>query len=262
MLRKVLIIIAALTSILIAFSQNKPKTNIQNAPIYTLFSPMTLVKNSFTSGTVPLLTKATTGNTLTLTDGKGCEGTAATFNNKFGYSKDWKLSFIYSASGGGILADGIAVSIHNDALGIMAVGASGSGLGCVTPNTNNFCGDYSPISQPPIKNSVNLLFDILHSQVRITTVNNSGVQAVYASGFFSYSLILSGVPVQIDIRYESSTNKLTYSMNNGMATFTKYNTINLSTYIGGSTAYLTLTGGTGANYSTQKITKLWMMANI
>ena len=176
-------------------------------------------------------------NVLTLTDGAASENSAFWFNAPL-YIGAFSASWTYQATAGttATLADGMAFVLQNDGRGTSALGGAGGGLGYggITPSAalefnlypNNTVGialrsggdtggPYNPTTPVDLSNG-----DLI------------GVFVHYANGILTVTL--------------TDTNQAT-------SYTASFNAGNLATTVGGDTAYVGLTGGTGGSDANQMV---------
>jgi hypothetical protein len=138
--------------------------------------------------------------------------------------------------------------------GTSAVGPSGGGLGYGPDNVTN----PSNSANSPVGKSVAVKFDIVNNAGEGT--NSTGlyqngasptVQAVTLTGGVN---LRSGDTFKAHITYNGTTLTLTLTDQvNTSLTFTTSWTVNIPSVVGGSTAYVGFTGGTGASVANQDI---------
>jgi hypothetical protein len=178
------------------------------------------------------------GTTFTLTNGGGGEATSG-FSNLTQSITGFNANFTYTATGG---ADGAAFVLQNDPRGTGALGDAGGSLGYGNGG-----------SGAPIVNSAALEFNLYTGAGPVgTTLATNGATGHYTAS--SPVVLNSGNPININVTYNGST--LTYLATDTVtaATFTKtYNNISLPTILGGNTAKVGFSGGTGGITSTQAI---------
>jgi hypothetical protein len=176
--------------------------------------------------------------TFTLTNGGGGEASSG-FGSASQPITGFNANFTYTATGG---ADGAAFILQNDSRGTAALGDTGGSLGY------GFGGAGTAIG-----NSAALEFNLFTGAGPVgTTLATNGATGNYTA---SAPLVLnSGNPINVNVTYNGST--LTYVATDTVTanTFSKtYNNISLPTIVGGNTAKVGFSGGTGGITSTQAI---------
>ena len=177
---------------------------------------------------------AITNNVLTLTDGNNSEGRSAFDNTPVATTGNFIASFTYTPSGS-LAADGVAFVLQNE--GPTALGGSGGALG------------YSGIS-----NSIAIALNIYSGSGVGTNLFTSGSIGTFNST--SPVTLNDGDAQNITLIYNAAAQTLSETITDQVAgkTFaTTYTGVNLSSIIGGGTAYVGFTGGTGGATSTQTI---------
>lgn len=173
------------------------------------------------------------GTTLTLTDGGGSEARSA-FNATVQNITSFTTSFTYTDVGGGG-ADGFTFAVHNDPRGAAALGDPGGSLGY---------GGNAKIT-PSAADSFNIF------GTAATGYSTNGGKEVGSTGTVN---IANGNPINVTLRYSGGptlTETLTDTVT-GAKSFKAY-AANIPGAVGGSTAYVGFTGGTGGVASTQRI---------
>jgi len=181
---------------------------------------------------------------LQLTDGLSNEAGTAWFNTPVNMQK-FSTNFLFQLSNP--LADGITFSIQD--AGLTVLGPPGGGLGY---------GPDAPGGTAGIANSVAVKFDLYSN-------NGEGADStgLYTNGtspttpavdMTSSGLDLhSGNAISAALVYDGT--KLTLTLTDGVAnkTFTTSWTVNIPQIVGGNTAFVGFTGGTGGLAASQKI---------
>jgi hypothetical protein len=216
-------------------------TNLQGGPISSSASALTVQA-------VPMLNTTglgwglngvpgpatISGDVLTLSTGAGSTARSAFYNYPL-YIGAFTASYTYQDVGGGG-ADGVVFVLHNDPRGTTALGAAGGplGYGGITP-------------------SVGLLFNIFGT-AGIAFRTNGVTGAPYTAS--TPVNVAGGDPIDVVVRYASGVVQVTLSNTVSAATYgTTYLVGNLSTLVGGDTAYVGFTGSDGGVVSTQTISK-------
>ena len=186
------------------------------------------------------------GNSVTLTDGMPMgEARSAFFNTPQSITAGWTASFIYRATnpGGICFCDGAAFIFQNASAGASAVGFGGGDYGYVgiTPSA---AVEFSPDSAGLSPGGPGTGF------YQDATAQSSGIPLNSTAPVFLNSLD----PIQVMISYDGSTlfesladlaNSNTFSIS--------YNSVDLPAIVGGSTAFIGFSGGTGGGTSLQTI---------
>jgi T5SS/PEP-CTERM-associated repeat protein len=184
---------------------------------------------------------------LTLTDDGGAEASSAWFsipqtNNSF------TASFIYQASGS-LQADGVTFVLQN--VGLTALGTVGGGLG--------YCGIGASVAF-----EINIYSDA--SGGRGTSFDTNGVTADCSGGTPYTSTapvnLASGDPISVTVTYTGNLlNETLFDLVTSDSFTTNY-TVNISTAVGGGTAYVGFTGGTGGLTSIQTISNFMYQSSV
>jgi hypothetical protein len=178
------------------------------------------------------------GTTFTLTDGGGNEGNSG-FDQLAQSIAAFNASFTYTATGG---ADGAAFILQNDPRGVTALGDTGGSLGYGFGNGGT-----------PVGNSAAIEFNLYTGAGPVgTAFATNGATGRYTD---SAPVVLnSGNPINVNVSYNGSSLSLqatdTVTSNSYSKTFTN---ISLPTIVGGNTALVGFSGGTGGIASNQAI---------
>lgn len=205
-----------------------------------VFDPFNWSSNQVGAYTTPTISN----NVLRLTDGGANEGRSVFFQTPQ-FIGAFQTSFTYQDVSGG--ADGAAFVLQNDARGTAALGGVGGSLGYGAAN--------------PITPSVALEFNLYtgNSQlVGYTFLTNGLTAAGGANGNYrttSSVNLASGHPINVTAAYAPGVLALTFTDTSTSATFsTNLNVDDLTSVLGGQTAYVGFTGSDGGIASTQIIT--------
>jgi hypothetical protein len=162
------------------------------------------------------------------------------------------FTFQLTSIGTSAYGNGITFVIQNS--GTNAIGPSGGGLGYGPDNVTNA----SPSSNTPIAKSVAVKFDIINNAGEGT--NSTGlyqngasptIPAVTPGGGVN---LRSGDTFKAHITYDGTTLTLTLTDQvNTSQTFTTSWPVNIPSVVGGGTAYVGFTGGTGGSVANQDI---------
>jgi hypothetical protein len=181
------------------------------------------------------------GTRLELTDGGQGEASSAWFTNPVNvqsFTTDFTFQFINANS------DGMTFTIQN--AGITALGPAGGGLGY---------GAGLPGGTPGIPTSVAVKFDLfqnVHEGNNSTGLYTNGASPTSPSVTLGGNVNLhSGDVLQVHITYDGTTLTMTITDTVTNATFTTSWPINIPATVGGSTALVGFTAGTGLQTITQ-----------
>lgn len=178
------------------------------------------------------------GSTLTLTNSGGSEATSAFYGTKQDVT-NFTASFDYTdVNGGG--ADGVTFTLQNQSLN--ALGSNGSGLG------------YAGIS-PSAAIALNIYQG--HTAPGTNLLTGGAYPSLSSPDYYNTSPanLDSGHPIHVVLTYDGSnlTETLTDTTNASDVFSHTYTGVNLAGAVGGSTAFVGFTGGTGGLVSTQTI---------
>jgi hypothetical protein len=193
--------------------------------------------NGFTSNGLTLNGKATvTGTRLQLTDGGGNEASSAFYSTPVNI-QSFTTQFLFQLTNPN--ADGITFTIQNS--GPNALGNPGGGLGSQN-----------------IGKSVALKFDLYNSAGEGTSSTgiylNGATPTVPSTDLLSHGIQLhSGDTFKVQLSYNGTNLSLTITDTVTAATFTTAFPVNISGTVGGTTAYVGFTGGTGGATAIQQI---------
>jgi hypothetical protein len=147
------------------------------------------------------------------------------------------------------MADGITFTIQNSSAGATALGPSGGGLGY---------GPDTPGGTPGIGNSVAVKFDLYNNNGEgddSTGLYTDGASPTTPFVDLTPSGIMlnQGDTIAAHFTYDGTTLTMTLTDNVISKTFTNSWAINIPGTVGGNTAFVGFTGGTGGETSSQKI---------
>jgi hypothetical protein len=150
------------------------------------------------------------------------------------------------------VADGFTFTIQNSAAGATAVGPSGGGLGY---------GPDSPGGTPGIPTSVAVKYDLFNNAGEGTDstglYTNGASPTTPSTDMTSSGVVLtSGDTMAVQITYNGTTLTMTITDSTTNKTFTTSWPVNIPQTIGGNTAFVGFTGGTGGDTAVQNI-KTW-----
>jgi VCBS repeat-containing protein len=170
--------------------------------------------------------------TLTLTNNGGSEASTWFYNSKVSIGT-FTAAFDYQVSGNE-QADGMAMVLQNSGAGPAALGGNGSGLG------------YQGIAP-----SAAVEFNIYNGHVQGTALATNGSVGSYTSS--NPVQFWNGDKTHVDLSYNGSTLTETLTDTVTHSTFTANYAANLASVLGGSSAYVGFSGGTGGATSIQQI---------
>jgi hypothetical protein len=181
-----------------------------------------------------------TNNLLTLTDGGMSEARSAFFDLPQPIT-NFTVSFTYQATDGAS-ADGIAFVLQDSSAGAIALGGLGGGLGYsgITPSA---AVEFNLYTGSPGATG------IAFATNGLTAINGG---APYATpGLVN---LASQHPINVNLAYSAGTLALTLTDAVAGVSFATNFTVNLPGILGGPTAYVGFTGGTGVYVARQQIT--------
>jgi hypothetical protein len=183
---------------------------------------------------------------LQLTSGLANQAGSAFFTTPMDI-RNFTTDFAFQQSNA--MADGLTFTIQNSSAGAVALGPSGGGLGY---------GPDTPGGTPGIGNSIAVKFDLYNN-------NGEGEDStgLYTDGASpttpfvdltpSGIVLTEGDTIDAHFTYDGTTLTMTLTDNVVNKTFTTSWAINIPGTVGGNTAYIGFTGGTGGETSSQKI---------
>ena len=184
---------------------------------------------------------AISGTRLRLTDGGAGEARSAFFNTPVNVT-NFTNTFTFQDTSAS--ADGLCFVI--EASGATAVGGAGGNLG------------YAGLTGPLSTNSLCIAFD-LYNSAAATEISNTGLftngaspagGAGSAAGSLSFQ---SGDVMSVQMNYNGTTLTMQITDTVTNATYSTSFTVNIPSVVGGSTAYVGFTGGTGGLTAIQDI---------
>ena len=216
---------------------------------YTLTGYTQDANGNITDNSAPTITSGA----LTITTAGAGEARAAFFNTPQSISS-FTASFTFqmdpTSSGSLGPSDGFAFVLQNDSRGTSAIGGGGAGLGYGLMNNN----------QPPSGSPV--LTAITPSAAAEFFLRNGNGASNFETGgtidpntgnaVGSVSLV-SGDAIAVLLSYDGTTLTETLTDLSTSQTYQTSYVENLASALGGNTAYIGFTGGTGGGYSTQTI---------
>jgi len=186
---------------------------------------------------------------LQLTDGGSGEAGSVFFTTPVNVS-NFTTNFTFQLTSA--QADGFTFTIQNSSAGATALSTFGGGLGY---------GPYTLTGTPGISNSVAVKYDLYNNNGEGTDstglYTNGASPTTPATDMTSSGVILSsGDIMAVQITYNGATLAMTITDTSLNKTFTTSWPINIPQTIGGNTAYVGFTGGTGGETAIQNI-KTW-----
>jgi hypothetical protein len=183
---------------------------------------------------------------LQLTSGGLNQAGSAFFNTPMDI-RNFTTDFTFQISDA--VADGMTFTIQNSSAGAKALGPSGGGLGY---------GPDAPGGTPGIGNSIAVKFDIYNNAGEgddSTGLYTNGASPTQPSTDLTPSgiVLFEGDTITAHITYDGTTLTMTLTDQVISKTFTESWTINIPSTIGGNTAFVGFTGGTGGSTSSQKV---------
>jgi hypothetical protein len=190
---------------------------------------------------------------LQLTNGGETEAGSAFFTTPMNIT-NFTTDFTFQLSDA--MADGITFTIQNSSAGAKALGPSGGGLGY---------GPDAPGGTPGISNSVAVKYDLYNNNGEgddsTGLYTNGASPTTPATDMTASGVILNnGDTMAVHITYNGTTLTMTITDPTVNATFTTSWPINIPQTIGGNTAFIGFTGGTGGETASQKI-ESWTFAS-
>ena len=204
--------------------------------------------NGGASGTLPTSAPfiSADNSTLTIASDDNNEANSAFTKTPIAVSASgFFANFTYQNDEG---ADGITFTLQNDPRGAAAVGGAGGALGYgAGPG-----GPANNLANAAITNSAAVQFNIYGNGTGFGT--NGAVNDSTTPGFVNLGTDTN--PLNVSVSYLPSTQTLTYTLTdstNSAETATFSYNVNLAAVLGGSTAYVGFTGGTGGASSYQTV---------
>ena len=198
---------------------------------------------------------AINSGTLTLTSAAAGEARAAFFNTLQSISH-FTVGFTFQTDPTSFAplgpSDGFAFVLQNDSRGTLAIGGGGAGLGYGLMNNNQ------PPSGSPVLTAITpsaaAEFFLRNGNGAVSTENSGTIDPNSGITTGSVSLV-SGDPIGVVLSYNGTTLTETLTdLNNPSEVFAaSTSAINLPQILGGDSAFVGFTGGTGGGYSTQTI---------
>ena len=190
---------------------------------------------------------------LELTNGEEMEAGSVFFTTPVNIS-NFTTNFTFQLTSA--QADGITFTIQNSSAGATALSTFGGGLGY---------GPYTLTGTPGISNSVAVKFDLYNNNGEGTDstglYTNGASPTTPATDMTSSGVVLSsGDIMAVQMTYNGTTLTLTITDSTANKSFTTSWPVNIPQTIGGNTAYVGFTGGTGGLTAIQTI-KTWTFAS-
>jgi Legume lectin domain/Chitobiase/beta-hexosaminidase C-terminal domain len=186
---------------------------------------------------------------LELTNGGGTEAGSVFFTTPMNVA-GFTTNFTFQLTSA--VADGFTFTIQNSSAGVKALGPTGGGLGY---------GPGAPGGTPGISNSVAVKYDLYNNAGEGTDstglYTNGASPTTPATDMTSSGVILtSGDTMAVQITYNGTTLTMTITDSTVNKTYTNSWPVNIPQTIGGSTAFIGFTAGTGGSTAIQNI-KTW-----
>jgi autotransporter-associated beta strand protein len=196
-----------------------------------------------------------TGDVLTLTDGNGGEVRSAFYNSRVpivygnhGFTASFTYQDVNPPAGGG--ADGVTFTLHNDLRGPTAIGGGGGGLG--------YGADASPaLIAPSVAYEINIYNGHQQGSNFVNYTTNPGTNNFIGTGGIAFQ---GGDPINVVLAYDPVAQTITETDTdtvNPALYVHVYNVGDLTssaTGVGGTDAFIGITGATGGVSSTQTVT--------
>ncbi len=182
---------------------------------------------------------------LTLTTNAGSQARSAFYNSLQAFvsgNNGFTTTFTYTPSGNKA-ADGMAFILQNDSRGAAALGAPGGAFGY---------GGTAAIT-PSAALEINIYNNTPTFGIGTNFVTNGATNSYNSASPVG---LASGDPIQVTLTYIPASSTVTETLTDSVASTTystTYTGVNLSAMLGGSTAYIGFSGGTGALVATQTI---------
>lgn len=187
------------------------------------------------------------GSLLQLTNGNGFENSSAFSNSAVDVTK-FTTQFQFQIGAGVNTADGFTFCIQG--VGPTALGGSGGGLGYGTDGVNG---------GPTINNSVAIKFDLYSNAGEGPDSTGLYLNGNNPTNLNSIDLSSTGINLhsgdtfQVNMTYDGATLTVTILDTVTQATATQTYSVNIPSIVGGGTAYVGFTAGTGGVVATQSI---------
>jgi hypothetical protein len=190
---------------------------------------------------------------LQLTNGGQTEAGSAFFTTPVNIT-NFTTDFTFQLSDA--MADGITFTIQNSSAGAKALGPTGGGLGYGPDSTGG---------TPGISNSVAVKYDLYSNEGEgddsTGLYTNGASPTTPAKDMTASGVILNnGDTMTVHITYDGTTLAMTITDTTVNATFSTSWPVNIPQTIGGNTAFVGFTGGTGGETASQKI-ESWTFAS-
>jgi autotransporter-associated beta strand protein len=196
-----------------------------------------------------------TGDVLTLTDGANGEERAAFYNTRVpivygnhGFTASFTYQDVNPPAGGG--ADGVTFTLQNDLRGPTAIGGGGGGLG--------YGADASPaLIAPSVAYEINIYNGHVQGTNFVNYTTNPGTNNFINSAPVAFQ---GGNPINVVLAYNPVAQTLTETDTDTVSNAVYMHVYNvgdltsLATGVGGTDAFIGITGATGGVNSTQTVT--------
>ncbi|MDA8375586.1 MAG: hypothetical protein M0Z50_00665 [Planctomycetia bacterium] len=220
-----------------------------NGTGYTLTGYTQDANGNITDNNAPTISSGT----LTLTTAGAGEARAAFFNTPQSIS-NFTVGFTFQTAPTSFAplgpSDGFAFVLQNDSRGTSAIGGGGAGLGYGLMNNNQ------PPSGSPVLTAITpsaaTEFFLRNGNGASNFETGGTIDPNVGNAVGSVSLV-SGDAIAVLLSYDGTTLAETLTDLSTSQTYQTSYAENLASALGGNTAYIGFTGGTGGGYSTQSI---------
>ncbi len=200
--------------------------------------------------------------TLTLTTASAGEARAAFFNFPQA-TNNFTAGFTFQTDPTSFAAlgpsDGFAFVLQNDSRGTAAIGGGGAGLGYGLMN-NNQPPSGSPVLTAITPSAATEFF--MRNGNGATNVETGGTIDPNTGNATGSVSLVSGDPISVLLSYNGTTLMETLTDLTTSTSFQASYTVDLASALGGNTAYVGFTGGTGGGYSTQTISNFTYFSSV
>ena len=188
-------------------------------------------------------TPSISSGALTLTTGAASQSASAFYDTP---QSTGSFTAVFTYQVGGV-ADGMTFVIQNDHAGLHALGGDGSGLGYAL----------APDTPAIISNSVGLEVNIYSFTLPGTNLATQGTSDIFNYLSTSPVNLNGGYPVKFTLTYDATAQTLSETLVDIVSPTTTYSHtftgIDIASQVGGSSAYVGFTAGTGGLASTQTV---------
>ena len=210
---------------------------------------------NWTVNTLNVAAPPFTGDVLTLTDGNGGEARSAFYNTRVpivygnhGFTASFTYQDVNPPAGGG--ADGVTFTIQNDLRGPTALGGGGGGLG--------YGADASPaLIAPSVAYEINIYNGHVQGTNFVNYTTNPSTNNFLDTTPVAFA---GGNPIHVVLAYDPVAQTLTETDTDTVSNAVYMHLYNVgdltssATGVGGTDAFIGITGATGGVSSTQTVT--------